>query len=118
MSLGVGLEQKLGDGFVGDFSELDEFGGAFAVCFCLLHASAHMKDVHTLSCRAHATFIGGCLDLSGDAGHTHSYVSLLPASCQPSNRMRDVGVGWVGGRSTFAGKRGACRAPGRLVGRR
>ena len=39
MSLGVRLEMSLG----GDFSELDEFGGAFAVCFCFLHASARVR---------------------------------------------------------------------------
>ena len=43
MTLGVGLEQELGDEFGGDFSELDEFGGAFAVCFCFLHASARVR---------------------------------------------------------------------------
>ena len=32
MSLGVGLEQELGDGFGGDFDEFDEFGAAFSVC--------------------------------------------------------------------------------------
>ena len=43
MTLGVGLEQELGDEFGGDFRELDEFGGAFAVCFCFLHASARVR---------------------------------------------------------------------------
>ena len=31
MSLGVGLEQEVGDEFAGGFGEFDEFGGAFAV---------------------------------------------------------------------------------------
>ena len=43
MTLGVSLEQELGDEFGGDFSELDEVGGAFAVCFCFLHASARVR---------------------------------------------------------------------------
>ena len=34
MSLGVGLEQELGDEFGVDFDEFDEFGGAFVVCVC------------------------------------------------------------------------------------
>ena len=32
MSLGVGLEEELGDEFGGDFDEFDEFGGHFLVC--------------------------------------------------------------------------------------
>ena len=32
MSLGVGLENGLGDEFGGDFDEFDEFGGHFLVC--------------------------------------------------------------------------------------
>ena len=35
MSLGVRLEQELGDEFGGDFDDFDEFGVAFVVC--LLH---------------------------------------------------------------------------------
>ena len=32
MSVGVGLEQELGDELGVDFDEFDEFGGAFSVC--------------------------------------------------------------------------------------
>ena len=43
MTLGVGLEQQLGAEFGGDFSEFDEFVGAFAVCLCFLHATARVR---------------------------------------------------------------------------
>ena len=46
-----------------------------------------MKGMRILSCRDHTTVIGGCLDLGRDAGHTRIDVSLLHASCQPSNRV-------------------------------
>ena len=36
MSLGVGLEQGLGDEFGVDFDEFDEFGGVFVVCLLQL----------------------------------------------------------------------------------
>ena len=36
MSLGVGLEQELGDEFEGDFDEFDELGGEFYVCLLTL----------------------------------------------------------------------------------
>ena len=43
MSLGVGLEQEVGDELEGGFGEFDEFGGAFAVfccCSCQVAAAA------------------------------------------------------------------------------
>ena len=36
MSLGLGLEQELGDEFEGDVDEFGEFGGVFAVCLVSL----------------------------------------------------------------------------------
>ena len=43
MSLGVGLEQELGDEFGVDFAEFDEFGGAFVVC--LLHLKMRLMSL-------------------------------------------------------------------------
>ena len=51
MSLGVGLEQELGDEFGVDFDEFDEFGGAFVWCF--------------LACRAAFDEFGGVFDEFG-----------------------------------------------------
>ena len=43
MSLGVGLEQELGDEFGVDFDELDEFGGALVVW--LLHLKMRLMSL-------------------------------------------------------------------------
>ena len=49
MSLGVGLEQDLGDEFEGDFDEFDEFGGAFVVCLLLLEMRLRSLGVRLMS---------------------------------------------------------------------
>ena len=63
MSLGVGLDQELGDEFEGDFDEFDEFGGAFVVG--LLHFEISLMSFFLGGCCVCAAFGDACDDFGG-----------------------------------------------------